>query len=506
MRDVAVIGAGPAGPTAARTLAVLVVATLAWGALAFGAVYSWAYIPLLVMCATLGLAGLVRPRQQVSSPVGWPLRVSLLVTALAVSVQLVPLSPTTLLRITPATDRLLREYSLTYAMGAAGQTMPREIQAVGVADTGRPAPHPLSVKPEETKVGLAFLLSLGVLLFGLVRILRRRDVLVVVHGVIVLGVVLAFIGLIQKATFNGKIYGFWQPWYVASPFGPFVNYNHFAGWMLMALPLAIGCLCGRARQAMKNVGSGWRERFVSFSSPDASQATLIAAGSLIMALSLFLTMSRSGMVGFVAATAILGWFVMRRQTVRSRQIVALGYLLLLSGLSVGWVGATAVVDRFAAVPGSNLGSRLGAWQDAVGVIADFPFTGTGLNTYGIAMFFYQQHDLGSRYLHAHNDYLQIAAEGGLLVALPALVSLLLFARAVRQRFRERHPDPTMYWLRVGAVTGLVAIGLQETVDFSLQIPGNATLFTVLCAIALSGGHEGRGVLEHVGPRHCAGTR
>jgi hypothetical protein len=34
------------------------------------------------------------------------------------------------------------------------------------------------------------------------------------------------------------------------------------------------------------------------------------------------------------------------------------------------------------------------------------------------------------------------------------------------------------------VTGIVAIAFQEIVEFSLQMPGNATLFTILCAIAV----------------------
>jgi hypothetical protein len=34
------------------------------------------------------------------------------------------------------------------------------------------------------------------------------------------------------------------------------------------------------------------------------------------------------------------------------------------------------------------------------------------------------------------------------------------------------------------VTGLVAIALQEVVEFSLQMPGNAALFTLLAAIAI----------------------
>ena len=40
--------------------------------------------------------------------------------------------------------------------------------------------------------------------------------------------------------YNGKVYGFWTTQMGGSPFGPFVNKNHFAGWMLLALPLTLG--------------------------------------------------------------------------------------------------------------------------------------------------------------------------------------------------------------------------------------------------------------------------
>jgi hypothetical protein len=55
---------------------------------------------------------------------------------------------------------------------------------------------------------------------------------------------------------------------------------------------------------------------------------------------------------------------------------------------------------------------------------------------------------------------------------------------VRRRFREGRDDRTGYWIRLGAVTGLVAIAFQEIVEFSLQMPGNAAFFTVLCAVAV----------------------
>ena len=83
---------------------------------------------------------------------------------------------------------------------------------------------------------------------------------------------------------------------------------------------------------------------------------------------------------------------------------------------------------------------------------------------------------------AHNEYLQLAAEGGVLLGVPVVCALAAFARDVRRRFVGS--SESGYWVRLGAVTGLVAIALQSTVEFSLQMPGNAALCAVLCAIAL----------------------
>lgn len=161
------------------------------------------------------------------------------------------------------------------------------------------------------------------------------------------------------------------------------------------------------------------------------------------------------------------------------------YLAFVLVVAVGWVGLDAVATRFAAAQWDDMGGRLGAWTDAWRIFRDFPLTGVGLNAFGEAMLDYQT-DYVDR-LHfatAHNDYAQLLAEGGLLVGLPILVTLAAFVRQIRGRFREAADDPMTYWLGVGAVTGLLAIAFQEVVEFSLLIPGNAVLFTVLAAIAI----------------------
>ncbi len=70
------------------------------------------------------------------------------------------------------------------------------------------------------------------------------------------------------------------------------------------------------------------------------------------------------------------------------------------------------------------------------------------------------------------------------LAAVVLVAIFFLGREIRRRFRENADDPTTYWIRVGATTGLVAIAFQELVEFSLQMPGNATLFAVVAAIAI----------------------
>ncbi len=301
--------------------------------------------------------------------------------------------------------------------------------------------------------------------------------------IIIIGVGLAIVGIVQKPLYTGKIYGFWISQEGGNPFGPFVNKNHFAGWMLMAIPVALGYLCAGIAKSLRGVKPEWHYRFLWFSSADASKLIMTASGITAMALALVLTLSRSGISALGVALAITGWFALRRLQERSRKAVALGYLVLLSTLVLGWVGVDTVASHFAAPDWGQLNGRSGAWADAVATFRRHWLTGTGLNTYQVANVFYQQHDKASFVSSAHNDYLQLAAEGGVLLIVPILLCILVFARDVRRRFRE-DGQSSSYWLRAGAVTGLVAMALQESVEFSLQIPGNAALFAVVCAIAL----------------------
>ncbi len=113
--------------------------------------------------------------------------------------------------------------------------------------------------------------------------------------------------LAQKATFNGKIYWFWESQFkvASNHFGPFVNRNHFAGWMLLALCLGSGYLGGRITLAGSRLKNSVRECLLWIGSPEASGILMTPTGLAVMAVSLVWTLSRSGMAAGCIALSIL---------------------------------------------------------------------------------------------------------------------------------------------------------------------------------------------------------
>ena len=90
---------------------------------------------------------------------------------------------------------------------------------------------------------------------------RGLSVRLLARNIAIIATVLAVVGLAQKATFNDKLLWFWTPEHYAwNGFGPFVNRNHFAGWMLLALCLTLGLARGYVSRAGLTVAPTWRDR------------------------------------------------------------------------------------------------------------------------------------------------------------------------------------------------------------------------------------------------------
>jgi hypothetical protein len=458
---VAISSPSTRGGTRAAFWATLI--CLAWGVLAFGGVYSWAYWPLAVLAQAAGFLGLFCERRNTIGVSRW-LGVALAAVLGAGLLQMIPLPAVSLDEISPSTIAAVTQIDPSFASGLS-------------------TTHPLSLHPPSTWVALALYGSFALLLVGTSRLLSVKGSTKFVQALTTLGVVVALVGIIQKPLAKGLIYGFWTTESGGEFFGPFVNKNHFAGWMLMTIPLTLGVLFAGIARGMRGVQPGWRNAVIWFSSKEANSLVLLGGGAALMSLSLVMTMSRSGIGALAVAILITGWFAIRRGTGTTGRAAAVAYLIVLVAVVVSWAGVDAIAARFAQANWSDFDARKGAWLDAWSIANRFRITGTGLNTYSFATLLYQEHNLSQHFAQAHNDYLQLLTEGGLLVVFPVLVLVGVFVRDVRTRFRE-DAGSSSYWVRVGALTSLVAIALQELVDFSLQMPGNAALFAIVCGIAL----------------------
>jgi hypothetical protein len=438
-------------------------AALTWGVLAFGAVYPWGYWPLAVACGGAGVLALWSSGGfRLAAGTRGVAAVLALVAVMALA-QLVPLPIAMLAGVSPHTAMLVDQLDVRVAHGLVGT-------------------HSLSVDPSATWRALALFVCFGVTVLGVARC-STRGALRLAGFISWLGIGVALIGIVQKPLYAGAIYGVWTPLTHGTPFGPFVNKNHFAGWVVMAIPLALGGFCAMLNRARV---AGVRDRLLWLSSRDGIRAVQAMFAAALMALALALTLSRSGMVSLAAALVVCGWAGVRRRRGATMRPLVVGFVMLALFVAVERAGLDTVVARFDATDTTALSGRMPIWRGASSMAADFWATGSGLNTYGIATLFYPAVVPAHHLREAHNDYLQLAVEGGLLLGAPILIAITAFVIAVRRRLAAS--GDTAYWVRLGAVGGIVAVAVQSAVDFSLQMPGNAALFATLCGVAL---HEER---------------
>jgi O-antigen ligase len=133
--------------------------------------------------------------------------------------------------------------------------------------------------------------------------------------------------------------------------------------------------------------------------------------------------------------------------------------------------------------GSDGAGRLVIWRESLELARRFWIAGLGAGAYETAMIVYQQSYRNVAFFNqAHNHYLQLVAEGGLLLTVPALVAASALAGSIARRLRES--EGSIFWIRCGAATGLAGIAIQSIWETGLRMPANAVLFAVLCALAV----------------------
>ncbi|MCR4375969.1 MAG: O-antigen ligase family protein [Acidobacteria bacterium] len=431
---------------------------LAWTLFAFGGVYTWTFLPALIASAIGALFAFSR-RSAWPAPSGTRLLDAALAGVLAAAAfQLVPLPGSVRALLSPA----------------AADYFSRSRLLPSPADGWAP----LSLVPDAWLFGAGVALAAALTFWWARTTLESRGVRALVRWLAWIALAVSVIALVQPALFpSGKIYGLWTPTSRgAHPIGPIVSRNHFAGWVVLVWPLLVGYLIAHGR-------SHWRDvpkRRVAVVLMDTRALWLVVAIALLTA-SLLITESRAGVVSFGLAALVL----LARSWSRTRAGGRLGLagLLIAIALAVSlWASPAAVMNRFDRAWSGADGGRPEIWRETRRLIAQFPLTGIGLGAFDVVMPVYQQAAHTTLVNHAHNQYLHILAEGGLLVSVPAAITLLAFVGLARRRLRD--DGTAMAHVRDGAVAGLCGLALLSVFDVPALTPAVVLTAVIAAAIAV----------------------
>jgi O-antigen ligase len=355
--------------------------------------------------------------------------------------------------------------------------------------------RPLSVDPAATAGALVLCATLLLVFWSARAVVTRRGLRETVRGVAWMGLALSAVTLLQHATAPGLLYWYWHPLDSHStPFGPYVNRNSLATWLIMAVPTTLGY--GVARYQSRHRDDAPFDLESTF---DAT-ALWLAASACLMIATAMVALSRSGLTGMVAGLACLMWLARRRLAASGWTWLA-AILVTLLAVAATYVNWGALANRVGETLSLGLAGRREIWRHTWRMIADFPIAGVGVGAYERAMSVYQPVPHVFFINHAHNQYLHVLAEGGLMVAVPAAIAVGATAWPIWQRLRaDRTP---VYWIRAGAASGLVALAVQSVWEVGLILPANAVLCVLLAAIALHEGPPSGRLRKPVDPRAAA---
>ena len=270
--------------------------------------------------------------------------------------------------------------------------------------------------------------------------------------------------------------------------GTFVNRNHLAGYLNLCLAVGIGLMISKLGGDTIHT---WRQRVRSIARLLLGEKTRLRIYLIVMVIGLVLTRSRMGNTAFFAGTLIVGsiGLLLMRNAPRST-LLFLASLIALDILIVGtWFGIDQVAKRIQDTQVTrNVDNLLPTEhrdevdRKALNYAKDFLLTGSGGGTFYVMFPAYSSDGISGFYDHAHNDYMQLLTETG-VIGLALCVFIVTLAAVQALLALRRRNDSLMRGTAFGVALAICWLAIHSTVDFNMQIPANALTVTVILALA-----------------------
>jgi len=350
----------------------------------------------------------------------------------------------------------------------------------------------LSICNFSSKIGLFKILAyIGAFLLIINWADSREKIMALVLPFVLIGSIEAIYGLL---TYLGKyryIWWFQNIWYGGSVNGTYFNRNHLAGLLEMAIPMSFGLLVAMGSKSREhNQGGGKlggiRGFLLSLNIDDHDQARKILLIFLIaiMTLAIFLSGSRGGILSLAAAFMVMSTLLMSRSKTRRYAIAGLVIMLIALGYGL-YTGLDATLKRFEnSKMSDDAQTRIRFAETSLGIVRDYPLLGTGWGTFEDAYRKYQDpKDDGLTIDHAHHDWVQLAAETG-LVGFGVGIFFLVFCLGYFFFLWMKRKNSLSIGIGLGGMGAIISLALHSLTDFNMHIPANALLLSMVVGITL----------------------
>lgn len=433
---------------------IMLIAQLAFMPLAMGVVDAWSQLALVGWTAAMSVVLCVRLAIR---PVAPRLVVLPLAGVLALAAfQLVSLPAGVLDAISPGTLELKR-------------TLLDEPSLERAAISFYP-----SATAQALRLGSAMLVTfiIGLLLSGESR--RRRHLL---WAVSIIGAGCAALALAQVALGATRVFWLVPTHAGLADGGPFINRSNYCQMANLSIAAAMALLLPGLGRLLDEAGHSAPAALEKLVSPQCRPLWLLAGMIVLMASSVFMSLSRGGMLSLIIASGVTALALALSRGLRGSGWAMAG-LATACLVCVTYLGFDAVYERLGSLRHVSE-AQAGRWQivrNIAGGWKPFASMGAGLGAHEMVYPMLDSSATPGLAQHAENEYVQAAEELG-TAGLTLLCAFgLLVGRSWWRVVRRGGPDSSA---AIGLGMGLLAAMLHSLSDFGQRLPANASLSLLL---------------------------
>jgi len=288
--------------------------------------------------------------------------------------------------------------------------------------------------------------------------------------------------------------------------GPFINRNHFAGYLAVAGAIGFGLLC--ADLSLREPAESWRERLSRWLGLLLSRKLFVRTLLVVVVIGLIVSQSRMGNAAFAMAIAGGGLLAVLFWIPRPAALIPLVLSIFVIDvvLAGSWFGLDRLQERFrdttvvASVEQAATESVTGQTTSvsvepsdserarvalaSLGMLRGHLLFGVGAGGWRAGFGEFKPEIVMLHYQHAHNDWIQIFVERGVVGGV-LFLALVAYAMRIALRVLKRRDDRLMRGGALGILTGLLAVAVHSLADFNLQIPAYALFVHVLIGLSVN---------------------